>query len=278
MDPKSERRDCDPATRAKTWSTAGTLSSFGQAFLDPLFDALLLLVLAYAIRARAPRLARVVPVVGLGVLLVFGCPLVANRLAYLLESPVLTSIQPDVTYDAVIALGGTMDGMVTADTGAPAYDEAVERVLATFDLLRTNRARFAIISGTSWGADPGAAEPESRLIARQLVAWGIDPARIAVDEVSRNTHQNAIESSRIARERGWTHDVLVTSAAHMRRARGCFEKEGLPVETMSVDFTAYDPARHWSHLAPRASSLAKSAGAIREWVARLAYRVRGWTD
>ena len=37
----------------------------------------------------------------------------------------------------------------------------------------------------------------------------------------------------LARQRGWTHDVLVTSAAHMARARGCFEEEGLNVDTLA---------------------------------------------
>jgi uncharacterized SAM-binding protein YcdF (DUF218 family) len=250
----------------------------GHAVFDPLFDALVLLVLSLVLRKRAPKLSRGLPAAALGLLLVFACPAVANRLMFALEHPTITTIQPDVTYDAVIMLGGTMDGMATADTGAPAYDEAVERILTTFDLLRTNRARFAIISGTSWAAQTGEAEPESRLIVRQLVAWGIDPARLVADEVSRNTRENAIESVRIAREHGWTRDVLVTSAAHMKRARGCFAKEGLGADTLSVDFSAYDPARHWSHWSPNTPALSKSTAALREWVARLAYRVRGWSE
>ena len=254
------------------------MTHFAQIFLDPLFDALLLLALSYALRKRAPRVALALPAAAMALLLFFASPVVSNRLAFALEEPALTSMKPDVTYDAVISLSGTMDGMVTADTGAPAYDEAVERILATFDLLRTNRARFAIISGTSWDAGPGEAPPEAQLIAQQLEAWGIDPARIAVDSVSRNTHENAIESTRIAREHGWTHDVLVTSAAHMKRARGCFAKEGLAVDTLAVDFAAYDPAHHWSRWGPRTSSLGESTAVIREWVARIVYRTRDWTE
>ncbi len=254
------------------------MSHLAQIFLDPLFDALLLLVLSYALRKRAPRLAFALPAAAMALLLFFASPVVSNRLLYALEQPALTSIKPDVTYDAVIVLGGTMDGMVTADTKSPAYDEAVERILATYDLLRTNRARYAILSGSSWNEGPGEAPPEARLIAQQLAAWGIDPARIAVDEASRNTHENAIESTRIARERGWMRDVIVTSAAHMKRARGCFAKEGLEADTLAVDFGAYDPARHWSRWGPQASSLAESTGAIREWVARIVYRMRGWSE
>jgi uncharacterized SAM-binding protein YcdF (DUF218 family) len=254
------------------------LIHFAQIFLDPLLDALLLLALAYALRTRAPRVAFVLPAVAMALLLVLASPVVANRMAFALEEPALTTMKPDVTYDAVIALGGTMDGRVTVDTGTPAYDEAVERILTTFDLLRTNRARFAIISGSSWDAEPGEAPPEARLIAQQLEAWGIDPSRIVVDELARNTHENAIESTRIAREHGWTRDLLVTSAAHMKRARGCFAKEGLALDTLAVDFAAYDPARHLSRWGPSTSSLGESTAVIREWVARIVYRMRGWSE
>ena len=107
-----------------------------------------------------------------------------------------------------------MSADITAETGMPAFSEPAERVLAAFDLLRTGRARNAILSGGS-GAP---AEAESRVIARQLEAWGIDGSRLALDERSLNTHENAVESVRIARERGWVRDVLVTSAAHVARA------------------------------------------------------------
>ncbi len=248
------------------------MNRVADILFDPLFVAILLVVSSIALRRR-PRVAPWIAGGAAAVLFVFGLRSVANALVRGLEQPVLTSIRPDVTYDAVIVLGGTMNGDVTGDTGQPAFNESVERVLAAYDLLRQNRARFAILSGTSWHA-MGSGEPaESRVIADQLAAWGIDRARLVTDEASTTTHENAI-----ARARGWTRDLLVTSAAHMKRARGCFAHEGLAVDTLAVDFEAYDPAKHAGSWLPRASSLRLSADAIHEYVGRLVYRARGWTD
>jgi uncharacterized SAM-binding protein YcdF (DUF218 family) len=174
-------------------------------------------------------------------------------------------------------LGGATYPLVTLDTGAATFGDPVERVLTAFDLLRTNRARFAILSGSSWSAGPGAPPSEGQVLADQLIAWGIDRERLVIEDASRTTHENAVESARVARARGWTRVVLVTSAAHMKRAYGCFAEEGLPVDTLAVDFDAYDPSRHGSPWLPRASALAESTAALRERIGRAIYQLRGWS-
>ena len=64
----------------------------------------------------------------------------------------------------------------------------------------------------------------------------------------------------------------------MARARGCFAKEGLAVDTLAVDFDATDPARLDASSLPRASALNESTAAIRERVGRWVYRLRGWSE
>jgi uncharacterized SAM-binding protein YcdF (DUF218 family) len=249
-----------------------------DVLFEPLFLGLALIALAYLFAKRAPRLAFTLPAVAFGVLLLFSTPPVANALQRELEQPPLTTIKPDVTYDAVIVLGGGMNGLISHQTGLPAFNEGAERVLTTFDLLRTNRAKNAILSGGSWPGTPPDVPPEARLMANVLEGWGIDPSRLVLEGASTTTHENAVASVKIARERGWTRTVLVTSAAHMERARGCFVREGLAVDTLAVDFGAYDPKRTEASWLPRAGALAQSTFALRERAGRLIYRLRGWTD
>jgi len=121
---------------------------------------------------------------------------------------------------------------------------------------------------------PGAlTEPE--LLAGALERWGIEPARIVVETRSRNTHENAAESARIAAERGWRSLLLVTSAGHMERALGCFRKAGLTPDTMPVDYRG-DPDSSGSAWIPRALFLALSADALREFAGRGVYRLIGY--
>jgi uncharacterized SAM-binding protein YcdF (DUF218 family) len=254
------------------------LNRVADVLFEPLFVALALLVLSYALSKRAPRAGFALPGAAAALLWTLSAPAVSNRLQRSLEEPPLTSMKPDVTYDAVIVLGGAVNATVTRETGSIAFSQEVERVLTGFDLLRTNRARSAILSGGLWPGMPPDLEPESRITARQLEAWGIERSRLVVEERSTNTHENAVESTRIVRAQGWTRVLLVTSAAHMQRARGCFTREGLAVDTLAVDFVSRDPSKASGGWLPRAAALAESTAAIRERVGRLVYRARGWTD
>jgi uncharacterized SAM-binding protein YcdF (DUF218 family) len=254
------------------------VNRIADVLFEPLFLGLALIALSYVLAKRTPRLAALLPALAFAVLLFFSTPLVANALQRSLEDPPLTTMKPDVTYDAVIVLGGGMNVLIANQTGLPAFNEGAERVTTTFDLLRTNRAKSAILSGGNGPGSPPEVRPEARLMADVLEGWGIDPARLVLEGGSTTTHENAVASVKLARERGWTRTLLVTSAAHMERARGCFVREGLAVDTFAVDFCSYDPTRTPSSWLPRAAALAESTGALRERFGRLIYRLRGWTE
>jgi uncharacterized SAM-binding protein YcdF (DUF218 family) len=119
---------------------------------------------------------------------------------------------------------------------------------------------------------------EARVLADQLVAWGIDRARLLTEEKSRNTRENAIESAVIARRENLGSLVLVTSAFHMPRAAGCFRAVGLPVDTMAVDLRSCNCPITINRFLPRTQSLHTSAGALREFAGRLIYRLRGYSQ
>ncbi len=194
-----------------------------------------------------------------------GCT--ASLLTHNLESQAKYTVKENVTYDAVILLGGLME----ARSNPPSYNDAVERLLVTYDVLRTNQAKFAIISS---GID-GRGEPEASLLARQLRSWGIDESRLIVEDKSVNTHKNALYSKRIIEERKFQHVMLITSAMHMKRAEGCFRAVGLEPALLPVDFRTAGRF-YQAGLFPRARPLSDTTDAIREMVGWYAYRAVGW--
>ena len=117
---------------------------------------------------------------------------------------------------------------------------------------------------------------EADVLARQLELWGIAPERIVREGRSRNTRENALESERLIREKGWRTLLLVTSAAHMPRALGTFEAVGLHPDTLVVDVRAHGFHPHSGWWQPRASNLSAGTDALRELFGRLVYRLRGW--
>ncbi len=235
----------------------------------------LVLVGMWATRRKRARLAFAAPIASAMVLCVFSFGPVANALVANLESSAATTVKPDVTYDAVIVLGGFVDDAATRTWSAPAYSDAVERMLVSYDLLRTGRAKVAILSGAS-ATTVGSEYSEASVIARQLAAWGIAKDRLVVEDRAKNTRENAVESARIIRERGFARVVLVTSAMHMQRAAGCFVAAGVAFDTAPVDFRSHG-SRFPNSWLPRADKLDASTYALREHVGRIVYRASGYS-
>ncbi|NVJ21452.1 YdcF family protein [Myxococcus sp. AM011] len=252
------------------------LSKVLDLFLAPLTWALLLLVVGGAVLRRRPRLSRGLTLAGLGVLYLFSTDVVSTLLTSVAESGAKDTSEPGVTYDAVIVLGGGLDPAATERTGRVEFNAASERVLKGFELVREGRARHVFISGGSLDPRPEAVV-EADVLSRLLQEWGVPAERIVTEGRSRNTRENALESERIIRERGWKRLLLVTSAAHMPRAAGCFAAVGLRPDTLPVD--ARMPATRPGRLSwvPRASSLSQSTDVLRELAGRVVYRLRGWT-
>lgn len=249
------------------------LSKTLDLFLGPLTWAVLFVVAGMFLRRRA-RLALGLQLLGLAVLYVFSIEPVAGALIRSTEAGVRATYRPDVVYDAVIVLGGGLDPDATEISGRPEYNSAGDRILRGYELLREGRARNVLISGGSLDPRPEAII-EAEVLARQLQQWGIEPGRIFTEGKSRNTRENALQSQKIIEQQGWKTLLLVTSAAHLPRAYGCFAALGIRPDTFAADVRSPPGKRPPSWL-PRAYHLSASSEALRELAGRWVYRWRGW--
>lgn len=257
------------------------LSKVLDIFLSPHSWGLLFLALAVPWRkarraASTWRRKRAFGALGLGVLVVASMPPVSNALQWHMDHGAAATIRDDITYDAVVLLGGVVDEEVTHESGQPSYNDNVERVIMTHRLLRDGRAKVVIVSGGTM--DPrNAAYGEAVQLGRQLEDWGIPKDRIILEDKSKNTRENAVFSLAIARARGFENVVIVTSAFHMARSADCFRAVGMKVDLMPVDYRAHGATAIGVFEAlPRASALANTTGMMREWFGRWIYRAQGY--
>ncbi len=250
------------------------LSKILDILLSPLAWAILLCL--YAVPKKKPRRGQKwAALAAASILYVFSIEPTANALARALETPSTQTAKPDVVYDAVVLLGGVVDDRATATFGAPQYNEGVERMLVTFDLLRAGRAKQVVVS--SGALDASRADVvEARVIAKQLSDWGIAADRVVVEDQARNTRENAVYVAKIARDRGMTRLLVVTSAMHMPRALDCFRAVGLDVDAEPVDYRSFDSGRFSSTWLPRAGLLTQSSSVLREVFGRYVYRLQGY--
>lgn len=248
------------------------LSKTFDWILSPLSWAIVLIALGLVVRGR-PRWAAGFSLAALGILVVFSSGAVANALVGWTERGARSTLRPGVTYDAVIVLGGGVDPDATRESGQPEYNAAPERILRGFEVLRAGGARNVILSAGTLDPSPDAV-PEAVILQNQLELWGIEAARIIPESASRNTRENALETAKIVQARGFKTLLLITSAAHMPRALGCFHAVGLHPDVMPVDFRHIPKA---NGIAPRGPCLAASIEALHELAGRIVYRVAGYS-
>jgi len=117
-------------------------------------------------------------------------------------------------------------------------------------------------------SDPG----EARAVASILQSGRVRGDEILFERSSRNTHENAVESARIVRERGWKTIVLVTGAVHARRALACFHRVGLFPDLLPVF------RQRPLGVLPQWWALEVSTAVVHEVVGLIAYRIAGYAD
>jgi uncharacterized SAM-binding protein YcdF (DUF218 family) len=172
--------------------------------------------------------------------------------------------------DGIVLLGGSVEAADSASRGMIVSNESAERVLDTIELAhRYPKARILISGGGGTVFGDGAAE--APIIAAYLGSVGIDPSRILVEERSRTTSENAVFSRDLAKPREGERWLLVTSAWHMPRAVGVFEKAGFPVTPYPVDFRTDGGGNNHRPFAFVSEGLRRLDLGAKEWAGLIGY-------
>jgi len=173
--------------------------------------------------------------------------------------------------EAIVLLGGAMRGDTHMGT-LPDLNEQADRLLYAVALYKAGKAPLLLLTG---GAPEGV-RPEAVQMRDLLTIMGVPADRMVLEVQSRDTHDNAVYSAQILRERGIDRILLVTSAFHMRRAVALFEAQGIEVVPAPTDYqqvVGADPLPGWL---PLVSNLSRSTHALHEMVGYQVYRWRGW--
>lgn len=236
-------------------------------------------VLSFANRTRALRasLAAAVILLWLASTRVF-----AGLLSVVLEQPnPSTAMEAIPPKDVIIVLGGGLARPAEMGSTSDRVTQTArllcagsDRVMQAALLWRDGKGGTIIITG---GDLPWVHSNEASRAAEILEAYGVPSDSIIVESNSRNTHENAINTAAIWKERHFHSGMLVTSAIHMRRALASFRKAGLDVTPWSADVSdQYPLINSVFDFLPDARALVATTAAIKEWVGLTAYRLRGW--
>ncbi|MEN0107549.1 MAG: YdcF family protein [Pseudomonas sp.] len=242
---------------------------FKQLLLPPgcLF---VLLLLAWWLRRRMPRIALACFVLGFGGLWVSSLPIAVENLAHVVErEPALTPEQiaslPQ-RVDAIVVLGAGRERDDPAWGGDQASQLAVERLRYAARLARSSGLPVLISGGSPYD------EPisEAQLMADVMVNDFQVPVRWQEGR-SRTTLENAELSAQMLQKEGIRRVLLVTHAAHMPRSRWCFERAGFEVVAAPVGFIGVPNLRPLGGWLPESKSMWQTGMLLNEVAGQIAY-------
>jgi uncharacterized SAM-binding protein YcdF (DUF218 family) len=179
----------------------------------------------------------------------------------------------------IIVLGGAIDDAASAARGQTIFDEGGARITEAVILAKRYPQARVVYTGGTASLIAGASSTEALRAKTLMAAMGVEPGRIAIEDRSRNTEENARFTAAIVHPAPSQRWVIVTSAFHMPRAMGVFEKAGFHAIAYPVAFYTlgrwpddlrliFDPARNL-----RVFELA-----VHEWIGLAAYWASGRID
>ncbi|TNE97051.1 MAG: YdcF family protein [Bacteroidetes bacterium] len=124
-----------------------------------------------------------------------------------------------------------------------------DRLFQAFSLYKQGKIKQFLISGDN-GFVSSRSLHEAKQTKEVLMKWGVPDSVITTEERSKNTHENAKNTAEILKNKNLTKNVLlITSGIHMRRAKACFDKEGIQTTPFSTDlYTGKKRGYHWDQL------------------------------
>jgi len=177
--------------------------------------------------------------------------------------------------DGIILLGGAVNPVLTQAHGQFALNETGDRITETFILAKRYPDSHVLLSGGIGTLLPTGMS-EAKTTEDLLVAMGMDEHRLVIEDRSRNTYENAVFSKAVADPKPGETWILVTSAAHMPRAVGCFRHAGWEILPYPVD---YQPNERWRFdYIDLGGSLVLLAKAAHEWLGLAGYYLTGRID
>jgi uncharacterized SAM-binding protein YcdF (DUF218 family) len=211
-----------------------------------------------------------------GLLSVLGSTSLAARLLASLERPYagvkLAGVPPA---EAVVMLGGVLTRSPNDAFGFE-FKDAADRVIIAVELIRLGKGRALVLGGG--GPRHGQAGPsEGIMLKGWLESWGLTNVPLYLLGNCTDTHDEAVRTQALAKERGWPRVIVVTSAWHMRRAAGLFRKLELPATCVACDFVGSAQVGPWRfNPLPEQLAVGLINAYLHEQIAWLVYRWRGW--
>ena len=237
------------------------------AFLSkPIIWVFILLVIALFYKSQRRKIL----IISISLFYFFSNSFIADEATRLWE---VKRFSPSLTYDVGIVLGGIAD--YDTITKAHNFNKNADRLMDAEQLYHKGIIKKIMLSGGN-GLLFNDGYIESEAMRDYLLANKIPINDIIIENTSRNTIENAMNSAEILKKLYPNGDfLLITSATHMKRAQLCFDIANLKTTAFPTDCTtSYTNFGIEYLLLPRVSALEVWENLIHEWIGYLVYKIK----
>ncbi len=246
------------------------------SFLAMPLTVLLILILVGAFFPRK-KYGRISLWTGITLLLLFTNPFLANQ-AMLAWEPEIKSFHEVKPHQIGIVLTGVTNLSKTV-YDRTFFNKGADRITHALQLYRMGKIKKILITGGQ-GLNPTNPNTEAQLLGNFLLMAGVPDRDILIEDKSKNTRENAVFTQSFLDQEGidtGQEFLLITSAFHMARAKGCFDQAGLKTTPFPTDYYGHDPKFSIpSLLYPSPSSLENWHRLTKEWIGIAIYWTVGY--
>jgi uncharacterized SAM-binding protein YcdF (DUF218 family) len=244
--------------------------------VEPSFLLYLLTVFGLAVlwwKSPGTRRRLLWVIVPFGLLSLLSTPVIGHLALASLESCHPPLEQPPRGAGAIVVLAGHVKRADAQGDRFELGEDTQYRCLRAIDLYRPEPC-WVLVSGGK--VDPSSELPACAVLMREfLVAHGVRREDVLVEASSRTTHENAVECARILDEKQIDRIVLVTDAAHLYRALGCFRRQGLDAVPCGCRYRAVGGNFSFEAFIPNPATIRGFQSAWHEWLGIAWYKLRG---
>lgn len=209
------------------------LSKIFWTLVQPLNALCLLALVGFIVRLRWKQAGQRMMTTALALIVILGILPAGPLLMTWLERQYPTPETLPQKIDGIIVLGGAFESYLSAETGHIVANDQVDRIFCFLYLARQHpEAKLVFSGGAGDILNPQAMEGDD---ARAFFKIAGFDRKILYEEKSRNTYENALYSKEMASPKTGENWVLTTSAYHMPRSVGIFEKLGWTVIPYQCD-------------------------------------------
>ena len=205
-------------------------------------------------------------------------PFLSNRVFHAWEYPAVDISTMQDTFDVGVVLGGYCEFDVYPNKDRLNLSDAVNRLSDAVVIYKKCIIKKILLTGGD-GRLLGEKVNESDNVLAFLLTLGIPESDILVENKSKNTRENAVFTKNLLENKGLKDAkcLLITSAFHMRRSIGCFNKTGLNFIPFPAHFVAQRiQADMKSTILPDPLMLWKWEVFIKEWIGYGVYWLQGY--